>query len=424
MTNHDGSKKQMKTDAAAVENISENQSVLNAGIESHPDFVYPVSLVSSTPSIRSIIRIVVIVVLVLALKDILLTMITSLTHVIFLIVLSIFFAYLLNPIVNLVQHLFDRRRRQKLPRALAIALSYLIVFAVLGVGIAYLAPRIAEQAKNLVANFPQFTTSLQGRLTELNNRLDNLRVSDNVQEQINEKITSFLSEAGTYLTTLLGAIAISVLSYAPWLVLIPILAFFMLKDVNIFRLGLLRLLPAGEWRSRTESVLLDINDTLAAYVRAQLVSCVLIGTICTVGFYILGNSYALLLGILAGIFEFVPLIGPISLAVIATLVAGFDSGAMAVATAGFLGVLRILQDYVFYPRIVREGIHLHPLAIILSVLAGEAIAGIPGVFIAIPLVALVTVLYKHFAEYNRQTGIFAAPPEPTQIAPPPESASV
>ena len=63
-------------------------------------------------------------------------------------------------------------------------------------------------------------------------------------------------------------------------------------------------------------------------------------------------------------------------------------------------VLRILQDYVFYPRIVREGIHLHPLAIILSVLAGEQIAGIPGVFLSIPLIALLTVLYKHILEHN------------------------
>ncbi len=406
-----------------AEKLGANQPVLNAKIESHPDFVYPVSLVSSTPSIRSIIRIVVIVVLVLALKDILLTVISSLTHIIFLLVLSIFFAYLLNPVINLIQNLFAQRRK-KIPRALTIALSYLIVFTVLGIGIAYLAPKIAEQAKNFVANFPQYTTSLQGKLTDINNRLDSLRISDNAQTQLNEKITSFLSDAGTYLTGLLGAIALSVLSYAPWLVLIPILAFFLLKDVNIFRLGLLRLLPAGEWRSRTEAVMLDINDTLAAYVRAQLVSCFLIGTICTIGFYILGNNYALLLGILAGIFEFVPLIGPISLAIIATLVAGFDSGAMAIATAGFLAVLRILQDYVFYPRIIREGIHLHPLAIILSVLAGEAIAGIPGVFIAIPLVALMTVLYKHFAEYNRRTGIFAEKNEPTQIAPPPESVSV
>ena len=110
-----------------------------------------------------------------------------------------------------------------------------------------------------------------------------------------------------------------------------------------------------------------------------------------------------------------PLLGPLTLAVIATLVAGFESSWMALWTAIFLGVLRVLQDYVFYPRIVREGIHLHPLAIILSVLAGEQVAGIPGVFIAIPMVALVSVLYKNLSAHHKQTGFSAAPPVPIPI---------
>jgi predicted PurR-regulated permease PerM len=66
-----------------------------------------------------------------------------------------------------------------------------------------------------------------------------------------------------------------------------------------------------------------------------------------------------------------------------------------------------LQDYVFYPRIIREGVHLHPLAIILSVLAGEQVAGIPGVFLSIPVMALLTVVYKHVLEHSGSKGIVA-----------------
>jgi len=152
-------------------------------------------------------------------------------------------------------------------------------------------------------------------------------------------------------------------------------------------------------------VMLDVNNTLAAYARAQLISCVLIGTVCTIGFYILGNNYALLLGILAGIFEFVPLIGPLAIGIIATTVAGFESGSQAAWTAAFLAVFRIIHDYVTYPRIVREGIHLHPLAIILSVLAGEQVAGIQGVFIAIPIVSLATVIYRHILQHSGNQGL-------------------
>ena len=82
----------------------------------------------------------------------------------------------------------------------------------------------------------------------------------------------------------------------------------------MFRVGLLRIVPVGDWRNRVESVMTDVNATLTAYARAQLISCVLIGVICTAGFYLLGNNYALLLGILAAVLELVPLIGPLTLA--------------------------------------------------------------------------------------------------------------
>ena len=194
----------------------------------------------------------------------------------------------------------------------------------------------------------------------------------------------------------------------PWLVLIPILAFFFLKDVNLFRLSILRVFPSGNWRARVESIIHDVNKTLAAYVRAQLISCILIGFLCTVAFYILGLNYALLLGILAAAFEFIPLIGPLTIGITAVTVAGVShSAAPAASVAIFLIILRILQDYVFYPRIIRGGIHLHPLAIILSVLAGEEVAGIPGVFLSVPIIALLTVLYRHIIEHSGSRGIVA-----------------
>ena len=80
----------------------------------------------------------------------------------------------------------------------------------------------------------------------------------------------------------------------------------------------------------------------------------------------------------------------------------------------FLAALRLAQDYLIYPRIIRQGIHLHPLAVILSVLAGEQVAGIPGVFIAIPLVALLTVLYKHILEHTSSRGLFTGLLEPKE----------
>lgn len=365
-----------------------------------------VVLDSSSPSVRSIVRVVIITLIILAVFDFFKNIISSLTSLFFMLVLAVFLAYLINPLVKLIREPFKAKNLGKLmPRALAIAISYLLVFTVLGIGIAYLAPRIAEQARTFATNVPNYTTSLQNSLNDFNRRLDRMRISDAAQKQINDKINSFLSEAGNYLTTLAGAIAINLVLYTPWFILVPILSFFFLKDADIFRIGVLRFFPSGRWRVRVDSVMLDVNNTLAAYARAQLISCVLIGTVCTIGFYILGNNYALLLGILAGIFEFVPLIGPLAIGIIATTVGGFESGSQALWTGIFLAVFRIIHDYVTYPRIVREGIHLHPLAIILSVLAGEQVAGIQGVFIAIPIVSLATVIYRHILQHSGNQGL-------------------
>lgn len=150
----------------------------------------------------------------------------------------------------------------------------------------------------------------------------------------------------------------------------------------------------------------DVNTTLAAYTRAQLISCIIIGVICTAGFYLIGLKYALLLGILAGVFEFVPLLGPLAIAVIVTTTAAAsDDPWNALYVALFLIVLRVIHDYYTYPRIVRGGIHMHPLAIILSVLAGEQVAGIPGVFLSIPIVAIATVFYRHILAHQGRRGL-------------------
>jgi len=368
--------------------------------------VQRVALVSSSPSARSIVRVVVIVLLLMAVKDVIVLILTSLTHLLFMVVLAILLSYLINPLVGLIERPLNRAGYAGTRiRPVAIALSFVIVFAVLTVAVAFLSPRVSEQAKNFVTNIPNYTTALQSGITDFNRRLDRMRVSDSIQTQINERINSGLDSAGAALTTFLGSTAIFVVTFLPWLILIPILSFFFLKDAQFFRLAFLRMFPVGDWRSRVDSVMADVNDTLTAYTRAQLIACLVVAVVCTTGFAILGNNYALLLGVLAGIFEFVPIIGPLSIALIATVVAGFESTGEAVATAVFLGVLRILQDYVVWPRIVREGIHMHPLAIILSVLAGEQVAGIAGVFIAIPLVALGTVLHKHFLEHTDSRGI-------------------
>jgi predicted PurR-regulated permease PerM len=387
--------------------ITETVKIVAGEEHNEPEITQPaqnVVLDASTPSVRSIVRVVLVTLIIWFIANSLTSILGSLTYLFFLIVLSIFFAYLIEPLVQMIRRPFEVANRDKyMPRPLAIATAYLVVFSTIGIAVAVLTPVVNEQIKEFTASLPSYTTSIQRQFRDLSNRYDRYRIPEAVQQQINEKASGVVGTIGSGVTDFF----ISSVSYLPWLILVPVLAFFFLKDANLFRISVLRIFPSGDWRARMESIIHDVNTTLAAYTRAQLISCVLIGTLCTIAFYFLGVNYALLLGVLAGILEFIPLIGPITIAIIAITVASLESPWEALYVFIFLAVLRLLQDYVFYPRIVREGVHLHPLAIILSVLAGEQMAGIPGVFLSIPVVALLTVLYKHILEHSGSKGIVA-----------------
>lgn len=192
---------------------------------------------------------------------------------------------------------------------------------------------------------------------------------------------------------------IGVLSDIPWLVLIPVLAFLMLRDTASIRRTIVTALP-HRIQLRGHRLFEELNATLAAYVRAQLIACVLVGTASGVGFALLGSPYAILLGALAGVLEFIPLIGPLVVAAVAVTLAALHDPMLALWTAAFLTVLRVVEDYVIYPRLIGRDIDLHPLVVILAVLAGVELDGIAGIFIAVPVVALVTVVGRHWLDWR------------------------
>jgi predicted PurR-regulated permease PerM len=178
-----------------------------------------------------------------------------------------------------------------------------------------------------------------------------------------------------------------------------VLAFFLLRDADDFRRTLITALPRSG-RPAARRLFGDLNATLAAYVRAQLLACVLVGTVCGVGFALLNVPYAALLGIVAGILEFIPLVGPLVVAVVAVIVAAFHNPMLALWTIGFLAALRVVEDYAIYPRLIGRNIHLHPLVVVIAVLAGVELGGVAGIFIAIPTVAVLSVAARHWLDWR------------------------
>jgi predicted PurR-regulated permease PerM len=358
------------------------------------------------PQQRAILRVILIVLLVGAL----IWMLYRLEGVILLIVLSIFFSYLIEPLVEFVRRPFNMRGRERtMPRGIAIGIVYLVIFGALIVALVFLLPRLSKQIKAFSDASTQFQTTAEGRVKALNDFCRSHELSDNACDAINNTLTRAITSAKTYIAEDLPGLVVNVLSYVPWLILIPILSFFLLKDVDTFRRSALQMLPRGRWRWRVDEFFQDVNSTLAAYIRAQLTACLLIGVICTLGFVVLGVPFPLVIGVLAGLLEFIPLVGPLTVAIIAALVTSFspDTHTSAIWVVLFLGVLRVVHDYAIYPRLVSHGIHLHPLAVILAILSGAELAGIAGIFLAIPVIAIGTVSYRHWLEHRGSEGLVA-----------------
>lgn len=325
----------------------------------------------------------------------------KLTTVLLLLVLSIFFAYLVAPLVDLAQQpLRLGRKEYRIPRGLAIGIVYLVLFVAIGGAIYVLAPQLGAQ----FPEFKQQAVAYYKTITTASDRINQYfmqhRMPEGVVRAVNDTVLGLIAHAGAVVSFAFERM-LGLVFFLPWLVLIPILAFFILKDADSFRRSVLAMLPRGRLRWRGDEFFQDINQTLAAYIRAQLTACLIIGIVCSIGFWLIGFPSPLVLGLLAGVLEFVPLVGPLVVAVLLALLALLHSGfGMTLVVLIFLGVLRIVQDYVLYPRIIGQGIHLHPLAVILAILAGAEIAGVAGIFLAIPVIAILTVAYRHWLEHR------------------------
>jgi predicted PurR-regulated permease PerM len=357
---------------------------------------------ASWPPTRAILRVILIVLAV----AVTLWVIVKLTGVILLLILAIFFAYLVSPLVEFLSRpIHISGRKLAIPRAFAIALSYLLIVAAVIVGIYVLVPRLCSQFPEFAQQARVYWASLGTKMQGWVEYFRSHRMPGPLLDAINGAIPGLIEKGSQTVSAMLISMG-GWLAYVPWLVLIPVLSFFLLKDVDTFRRSALQMLPRGRWRWRGDEFFQDVNSTLAAYIRAQLTACLFIGVICALGFTLLGLPSPLVLGVIAGVCEFVPLVGPLLVLLVAAF-AGLLHGGLFLAflVLVFLAVLRVVQDYVVYPRLIGQGIHLHPLAVIFAILSGAEIAGIAGIFLAIPVVAILTVSYRHWLEHRGSEGL-------------------
>lgn len=360
------------------------------------------------PSSQSVVKMALQILLLLLGAAAALWILYRLRGILLLLILAVFFAYLVAPFVGFCRRfVMVRGRKFVLPLPVAIGVVFVLLFGSLATAVILLLPVLNAQLGELATEAPSYLARVQDRWQSWQTGYQSRALPQALREAIDRAIHQTVTAGGRYVTSELLPRLAGWVIYLPWLILVPILAFFLLKDAEVLRKSALRILPRGHLRSRGDVFLVELNDTLAAYIRAQVMACLLIGVVCTIGFLVIGVPYAIVLGITAGLLEFIPLAGPLTIGVLATGFAAFHSLGRAVAVLLFLLVLRAVQDYVVYPKIVGTGVHLNPLGVILAILCGAELGGLAGVFLAIPVVAVLTLAFGHYRDHRAaeaQTG--------------------
>ncbi len=297
---------------------------------------------------------------------------------------AIFFAYMLWPIVALVERFLPRRKN------IALAIVYiLLIGALVGIGFA-LIPQIVTQASNLMTRLPKLLTASKLATLPLPQWLEPVREqiiawANREASHLASSAVPFLQHAGTQL--------LSGVSMILPLILIPILAFFFLKDAKAITEGLVSLFETRDKRSLLRTIFEEINTVLKNYIRALVILALITFGVYSLFLKLVGMEYELLLAGMAAILEFIPVIGPaVALAVIVIVSLVTSSGATLWILL-FWGVYRVFQDYMLNPQLMKSGLEIHPLLVLFGVFAGDQIGGIPGMFFSVPVIAMVKVIY-------------------------------
>jgi predicted PurR-regulated permease PerM len=302
----------------------------------------------------------------------------------FLFILAVLFAYLLAPLVNVIDRLLPGKRS----RTAALALAYVLVVGLVVLGATQIGSRVVQEANLLAQTFPNTFRGLEAAFQD--------KVPDSMKTDINTHVNEIVASIPRF-----GLKFLALLGNLIYVVIIPILAFLCLKDGPLIKAHIVSLMEAGPQRQLLDNILADMDLVLAHYMRALVLLSATSFTCYSIFLTIVGVQYGILLGVLAGLLEFIPVVGPLSAGIMVLLVGGASSGHW-IALLIFLVVFRMFQDYVVSPHLMGQGVELHPLLVLFGVFAGAELAGVAGSFLSVPVLALARVLYRRVYQARRE----------------------
>jgi predicted PurR-regulated permease PerM len=300
---------------------------------------------------------------------------------------SILFAYLIDPLVRFLQRhsLFFKNLRG--PHVAEAYVVFLILIALIGYG---LAPAIRGQTERL-SRLPAFMESLS--TGEIPTEMSSGREGNDAQAL---RLRSFLAKHRSSIQKTIEDIERFASAAIGGLVLVPILAIFFLSDGENLANGLIRLVSTSDTHEAIRSLAAELNVMMQHYIRAKVTLVCLSLAYCSAAMFALRFPNALALGLLAGVLEFIPVAGWM-MAATTIVTVGVLTHSHWIWMAALLGVWRILMDYWIAPRVVGHELELHPLLAIFTTMVGGAVGGIVGIYLSVPLIAALRVIWRRSA---------------------------
>lgn len=329
-------------------------------------------------------------------------------------VLAIILAYILDPLVDLLE-------RRRVPRTAAIALMALPLIGIVVLVVLVVVPAVVHQIALLVSDLPQYATAVEGWLDGLRAWVIGLSIPGVTEQSVPRvedidasSIVGYLEQRQTAVAEggLRAALGIgrglgTVLAVVGYMVVLPVLTFFLLRDWDRLRAALVELIPPAR-RPQVLGFVSEYDHLLGRYLRGQLLLATLVGLIIGVGFKIVGFPYALLLGIISGVLNIVPYLGSafaITAAVLIALLSG-SIGLSLLKVAAVLGVERVVEDSFLSPMIVKGSVGLHPVWMILAIALAGFYLGFVGLLIGVPLAVFIKLVASRAVARYRTSAFY------------------
>ncbi|MDH4208682.1 MAG: AI-2E family transporter [Anaerolineae bacterium] len=337
------------------------------------------------------------------------------------VILACLLTYLLNPVVEWFMAL-------RLSRTRATVVTYLILIAALVLTAFLLVPLVVQQISSINVDLEEISLGVLGimgryqTITILDYSIELSELFHALQDSLLQLITSFASRSAQEMLGIAFGVASGFVSTFVWLVFILVVAFWLLKDADELTRPLQALVPV-DYRDEVTALTRKVGEVWDSFFRGLLLLSFTVGAVTTVLMWLVGVRNALLLGILAGVLEVVPSIGPIVACIPAVAVAYFQGSTHLPLAQGWFALL-VLTLYVgiqqvennfLAPRILGGSVRLHPVVVLVGAIGGYAVGGIFGAFLAAPVIGTFKVFGQYL--YRKLTEVQATIPPASEVQP-------